>query len=336
MLENIEIKDYKCFKDFKLDGLSSINIISGGNNVGKTALLEAILLIKSTQYIRTFIQTVKSIFENRDLSIEDVNTYLETINLSFKKNNISTNVEHKFIDDLNDIEIKEVDRYRNNSEEFLIMYVDGDLQIIPFIRMKDNPFSLDASKRFQNNMIFINSSKPNNTKLTELYSNIQDLEIQEKFLNYLQIIDKNIIGIEPQLKERGKSFLRVSLQNPKQSLLSSELGEGTNRFIEILASLLKSSNSIVLIDEIENGIHYSKLKDIFKAIIEVVQKENIQLFVTTHDSETIEAFNKASREVEFESITSIKLFKNDNNTILPIIMNSDNLSFGIDIGEDFR
>lgn len=331
MLENIEIIDYKCFKNFKLDGISQINVISGGNNVGKTALLEAILLITNTNNIRIFMQIIKFVFENRDLAREYIDKYLETINLSFKHNAINITIYHRYIDELTTNELLEVEKYRDNSEEFLVMNTDNKLQIIPFYRRTTH-----IVRREKIDISFINSSKPNNSELTKLYSNIQDLGIQEKFLNYLQIIDKNIIGIEPQLKERGESFLRVTLNNPKHSLLSSELGEGTNRFIEILASLLKSSNGSVFIDEIENGIHYSKLKNIWKAIIEIVQKEKIQLFVTTHDEESIKALIEASEESKYKDISSVELYKDEKNNIIPIVMQYKNFAYSINRGADVR
>jgi len=130
-------------------------------------------------------------------------------------------------------------------------------------------------------------------------------------------------------------ILRVSLNNPTNHLLTSELGEGINRYIEILASLLSNSGGVVFIDEIENGIHYSKLKDIWKAIIEIVKKENIQLFVTTHDKDTIEALNQASEEMEFEEITSIELFKKDG-LVHPIIRVYDSFNATVDSGMDVR
>jgi AAA15 family ATPase/GTPase len=188
----------------------------------------------------------------------------------------------------------------------------------------------------ENRFDFIDSSKPTNFTLTILYSFIQELGIQAKFLKYLQIIDKNIIGIEPQIKTKDKPSLRVTLDNPRQSLLSSELGEGTNRFIEILTTLLKAPNGVVLIDEIENGIHYSKLKDIWKAIIEIVQKEKIQLFVTTHDKESIEALIEASEESKYKDISSIQLYKDDKNNITPIVMQYKNFAYGINRGADVR
>jgi len=131
-------------------------------------------------------------------------------------------------------------------------------------------------------------------------------------------------------------LLRINLENPKRSLISSELGEGTNRYIEILAILLHVSNATIFIDEIENGIHYTKLYDVWKAIIEIVQKEEIQLFVTTHDRESIEALAEASRDMNFNQISSVKLEKDENNVIFPIILNHNSFLATVDSGMDIR
>lgn len=44
MIKNIEIKNFRCFDNLKVFGFERVNLISGKNNVGKTALLEAIFL----------------------------------------------------------------------------------------------------------------------------------------------------------------------------------------------------------------------------------------------------------------------------------------------------
>ena len=329
MLKNIEIIEYKCFKNFKLEGLSRINIISGGNNVGKTALLEALLLINNSKSIREFISTIEYIFKSRDLTLDEMKDYLKIINLTFNK----ITIRHKFRSEFNSDTEKEMLKYQNPfSNNFLVLENLGQN-----ININQEYFDLNQIQEWQSNnenYNFINSSKPTNNELTTLYSKIQDLGIQDKFLKYLEIIDNNIIRIEPQLKD-NKSYLRISLRN-NLSLLSSELGEGTNRFIEMLATILTNKNKIILIDEIENGIHYSKLENIFKAIIDITEKENLQLFITTHDKETIEAFAQVCEEMEFKDITSIELYKDEKNTIHPIIMNYDNFIYGIEIGEDFR
>jgi len=44
MIKDIEIVKYKSFQNLKLENLSQVNIISGENNIGKTALLEALFI----------------------------------------------------------------------------------------------------------------------------------------------------------------------------------------------------------------------------------------------------------------------------------------------------
>ena len=42
MLEKLEIRNYRIFRELKIDQLRRINLIAGSNNSGKTSLLEAI------------------------------------------------------------------------------------------------------------------------------------------------------------------------------------------------------------------------------------------------------------------------------------------------------
>ncbi|ELS34116.1 MULTISPECIES: AAA family ATPase [Pseudanabaena] len=44
MLKEIVIKNFRCFDNLKVSGFGRVNLISGKNNAGKTALLEAIFL----------------------------------------------------------------------------------------------------------------------------------------------------------------------------------------------------------------------------------------------------------------------------------------------------
>jgi len=330
MLKNIEIIDYKCFKKFKLDGLSQINIISGGNNVGKTALLESLFLESHLYNDNIFgatspISPLYTIAKNRDISVEKFSVFLRKVKVSLKSDNKSINIKCEPTYFLNEKEKEKVQEFNQDYSSYLVSYIDNNLALYPVEDIEINHLPKN----------YINSSKPNNSELVKLYSNIQTKGIQHKFLEYLKILDKNIAWLEPQLIN-DELLLRINLNNPEQSLISSELGEGVNRYMEILSVLLANSKGSVFIDEIENGIHYSKLKDIWKAIIEIVQKEEIQLFVTTHDKESIEALIEASEESKYKDISSIQLYKDEKNNITPIVLQYKDFAYGINRGADVR
>lgn len=328
-IEKIEIVEYKCFKNFDIDGMKKINIISGSNNVGKTVLLEALLIERTSSLISNIFHfiysTLKTISYNRSVLNENFLNYMEEVNFESISNEERISLKFKNKRELSDIEYKLIHKSELNNNKFIVYNKNNEIEI----------FSVDSFNGYTDILVphYINSSKPTTKELVNLYSYIQDKNIQNKFLDYIHILDKNISLIEPKLVN-GEMILNVTINS--KSYKSSELGEGLSRYIEILTALLGNENGSVFIDEIENGIHYSKLLDIAKAIIEIVKKEGIQLFLTTHDKETVEAFANASKEVGFKDISSIKLIKDEDNKIVPIVRQYDNFTYGIERGADMR
>ena len=332
MIEDIEIVKYKGFKNLKLENLSQVNIISGENNIGKTALLEAFFLYEEILFeydvMGIFLSLNPFLFiaKTRDIQENRLKKYLKNINFLINSSKLTIDIKYKSSYELNEKEKKEVKKLNQDYNDFITGYTNDYLYLFPI----DNS-SIEGIISYN----YIDSSKPTNKRLVELYSKIQSKGIQHKFLTYLKLLDNDIEWIEPQLLDE-EMLLRLNLNNPERSLISSELGEGTNRYIEILCTLLNNSTGTVFIDEIENGIHYTKLYDIWKAILEIVEKENIQLFVTTHNLESIEALAEASEAMKFDKITSVKLQKDRDNTIYPIIRNYSSFVATVDSGMDIR
>jgi AAA15 family ATPase/GTPase len=71
-IKNIEIKNFKCFEDFKANGFGRVNLIGGKNNVGKTAFMEAVCTNVFTVDLKTFVHSL--------VSIEYTRNYLKYIN----------------------------------------------------------------------------------------------------------------------------------------------------------------------------------------------------------------------------------------------------------------
>lgn len=67
-----------------------------------------------------------------------------------------------------------------------------------------------------------------------------------------------------------------------------------NRIFEMTLGLVNSKNGIFLIDEIENGVHYSVQSKLWSFIFQIAARMQIQVFATTHSWDCIEAFQKAA------------------------------------------
>jgi AAA15 family ATPase/GTPase len=61
-------------------------------------------------------------------------------------------------------------------------------------------------------------------------------------------------------------------------------------------TLLSVENGVLLIDEVETSIHISALQKVFSWLVKSCQKREIQLFLTTHSLEAIDAIIESDIE----------------------------------------
>ena len=69
-----------------------------------------------------------------------------------------------------------------------------------------------------------------------------------------------------------------------------------NRLFGMILALVNVSEGILLIDEFENGLHYSVQLETWRMIFRLATEMNIQVFATTHSSDAIRSFQEAALE----------------------------------------
>jgi AAA15 family ATPase/GTPase len=80
-----------------------------------------------------------------------------------------------------------------------------------------------------------------------------------------------------------------------------------------------AENGYLFIDELDNGIHYTMLDELWTIILKISKELNVQVFATTHSKECIESYARVAKKLEDEEITFIELGRNDENKIESII-----------------
>lgn len=71
------------------------------------------------------------------------------------------------------------------------------------------------------------------------------------------------------------------------------MGGGMGRLTSLLLTIANAPHGVALIDEIENGLHYSILNKVWQAIGEAARRFDTQVFATTHSWECIRAAHQA-------------------------------------------
>jgi predicted ATPase len=76
-------------------------------------------------------------------------------------------------------------------------------------------------------------------------------------------------------------------------LPATQMGQGFSRLLTLFCEMMVSEAKVLLIDEIENGLHYSVLAEFWKGIGALAEAEDIQVFATTHSWGCIVAAHEA-------------------------------------------
>lgn len=92
----------------------------------------------------------------------------------------------------------------------------------------------------------------------------------------------------------SQRIAKVKLPNlPRPAPLKS-LGDGMIRVLQLALKLVSAQGGFLLIDEIENGLHYSIQEQVWAWLFEVAERLDIQVFATTHSWDCIESFTKVA------------------------------------------
>ena len=355
-IKNIEIKNFKCFDNFKAEGFGRVNLIGGKNNVGKTAFMEACFLSRAEDTKWLFrrlveIQTHRDVINNLLLKT----TREEDLQKLIKDNlNLYIILEKKEGEDWDEDNEGRIDS-RNVWEEGIIK-IERDTKINIFTKdTKLNYISyygqgevdkgdlpdkytlselvdfLDISFKSTKKAYSLNFISPYSNSNEELENIVGQSKLDNKYdaLNKYLLDVFNVSSIDI---IKNKPMLRVA--NEYREL--SYFGQGIKTFINIISSILLLKDDVIFIDEIENGIHYTNLDKLWEIILTIAKQQNVQVFATTHSKECIESYARVAKKLEDEEINFIELGRNKKDELDSIVMNSEMFQRFIKLGNEVR
>lgn len=355
MIESIKISNFKIFKTLTLDGLHQITLISGKNNVGKSTLLESIFFSNGYYNAESFINinnmrgAVNTL--RTDIWKSFINAYSETNSFEIEKieNGIKKNIlvelednrniiAHSFLDNMNfgdskvsekindnrsithQLSILATDEENKDTLQYFVKY-DGQIQAASNSAL-DNPLRICTYTYYFSSKLSMNQSS-----LAEMLGRL-DIDGKSVYvIKALQILDPEIVGVKTLVQN---SFIRIyASMNNGRSMPIDNMGDGICKLIAICTFILSNPNSLILVDEMENGFHYSSHKKIWEVIYEAAKISNVQVIATTHSYECIKGASDAMSETEdfgyirLDNVSGNIVAKSMSNEQLKIAIESD-------------
>lgn len=358
MIQSVRIKNFKTFKDTQIDGFTKLNIITGGNNVGKSNLLEALycLVGKSMHPCANLTEVYDNIrkepltTESKNLIFYGLDTKEEIQIVITLDNNQTLDLQIKFIASENQkvIESQIIPTaeqtqmpsqlnftLKKNNEE---IYNDH-LNITKAYNFPPIPNQLGYNRQFKNfdpnqlqkllpfKSAVIIPSDYRQVHMIQAVSKIcSNNQLEEELNKHLSQFDDNIQSISFNTNNQ----LKLKVRNVKEKLPLSVFGDGLIKYLHIVSAFMADNAKTIYIDEVENGLHFSRMKLLLRCVIDFINDNkdgNLQVFMTTHSQEFIEILDQVIREKDFAHQTKLFCLKQDDQYVIPRTYYGENLEY---------
>ena len=105
-------------------------------------------------------------------------------------------------------------------------------------------------------------------------------ENEGRLVQFLQAVDIRLKSLRP-MEPHGQRMMYADVGLPERIPLPM-LGEGFNRLLQVFGVIIGEGAEIVLVDEIENGLHWKALPQVWTGLKAAVSSSSAQIFATTH------------------------------------------------------
>jgi hypothetical protein len=348
MYQRFSMLNFRCFESLSLSGFSRVNLVSGMNNTGKTALLEAIKVHASTAEGLE----IMNLYALRGAAMNSEDALADAWAWLFRTKRIAVPIT--LTSESSDGVTRTITATMQPARE----YVTGPQPFPPKWSARSKAEAWVVELRYEDstgtsgtNVVSVSREGtamlelfPAKTPATAFISTggfadpSADLQListaieegdDARLVRFLQTFDRTIKRVFPLVK-KGGAVLYADLEGAGPMPVAL-FGEGLRRLLSIALRLRR--HEVLLIDEVENGLHHSILQNMWQAVGRLAAEADVQVFATTHSLECIQAAARALGPQN--DITFYRLERHEDG-IKAIVLNADTLTAGVEFNLEVR
>jgi hypothetical protein len=300
------------FASLDISRFGLLNLLVGRNNTGKSSILEAVSLLATNGSTRTLREILSRREENLDRTLSG---WASPVFCLFPRHPWHGE-SFELRDGARFISARAV-LFKWTGEEDdplrrLVPWSDGDDPEAAELRLEiisqkgTRPVRLDK-RFFRSSMldsgndsgearcIFVATGGLTRIELASMWTGIAATDLEDRINRQIhdcfpEIERISIVGTGPEPLTVAK------VRGSDRSVALGSLGEGANRFFGLAMAAASASNGVLLIDEVEIGIHYSVQLEQWRVLAQMAKEFNVQIFATTHSEDAVRAFGITAKE----------------------------------------
>jgi hypothetical protein len=319
MIKSIKITGYRGFSEFEMSGLGRVNLLVGTNNSGKTSALEGIYLLAS----QGDPSALWSVLWRRGERFERGPENYPQIDVCHLFHGHESKIGDKFsISAQNEtpgrhlvisiVEANEEQKKKQSSSGVPIpsrlgLSIKGTppppIELFPLSRSGGvSSESLEMPRRIRRGQpddvmpsLFITAESLNVDELVGLWDKVTLTSHEERVILALRFLESGIDRIAPQASRREyypgnqRGGFLVKMKGQERPVPIGSMGDGMWRIMAMAIAIAQCKDGVLLIDEIDTGLHYSVMTNMWKLIFGAAAELNVQVFATTHSYDCVKS-----------------------------------------------
>ncbi len=355
MIHSIRIMGYRAFHDFSVRGLGRINLLVGKNNTGKSSVLEALSLLWGSTNLSALWQILSRRGEQPVVDIQPGRPIQPEVDVAHIFTGHQVRIGTGFsISATNEkpgrsIKYHLVEAKPEENPTLFGMLTSQEpvgspmaLAItVPGVHIPPIPLTQRGSLRndvYNQAFNMMRASHPQDEtaqyitpeslqiqQLHQLWNEITLKPEEDRVVQALKFIDPTIERIAPVTSQLifggfGYSNIRGGFlvrRKDEERLPIGSFGDGIWRMLALAVVLSRTRNGLILIDEIDTGLHHTVMTKMWKFINDVSKEFNTQVFATTHSYDCVHALAAICSESEDARDISIQRIEADKKEAIP-------------------
>jgi ABC-type cobalamin/Fe3+-siderophores transport system ATPase subunit len=332
MITELRLKNFRCFEDFSVEGLRPVTLLAGANSVGKTALLESIYLFCKSDSTSVFLdlRMFRDLWQKQlspsilwEPLFANGNTSLELcvgVTLNHKSHEIvlRKDTSSRASSETEELEAEEDDNYSLELRYSVDNLPRGSEQF----SLSKNGFTCNGDVSLAEDvpgvLLLYSTRMFSPAKAAKLLGKLKIDKQETGLIEILRMFDPRIQDVSSIALGEGVSiFADIGLPSLQPV---NTLGDGVNKLMLIALLMLANPGAVILIDEIENGFHYSFFPKLWEVIGKLATETNCQVIATSHSYECIQGALGLATDTE-DLFRFIRLDRVDGKPVAHVIDN---------------